>query len=286
MPMLPMRKAFTLIELLVVISIIALLIAILLPALGRASESARRVQCAANTRSLHLAGVSMGEDNKGRYRLADRRLNQSQTFAADFASLNANLPGVDHITWFNRHLFVDFIDQGMDLPTFACPNRGIEFIKGEGGSGSTSDPRNSNQPRWRTSFYIMSGRWQEKIGVANGRGVTVRRKWVSPMSIEGAGDLPTAACINEQNTADIDPGPSRVAGSTYPHGPKGYIEVRSPASTPPADTAAEGGNVTANDGSTQFVLSQDATPFGVVLRGSSGIIGWWNDVDSYDQVNP
>ncbi|HTW93835.1 MAG TPA: prepilin-type N-terminal cleavage/methylation domain-containing protein [Tepidisphaeraceae bacterium] len=62
---LPRQAAFTLVELLVVIGIIALLIAILLPALNRARQQAVATQCASNMRQIALGMLQYINDNKG-----------------------------------------------------------------------------------------------------------------------------------------------------------------------------------------------------------------------------
>jgi len=60
-------KAFTLVELLIVISIIALLISVMMPALSMAQELARMVACSANLRELSLVMQYYSMDNDGRF---------------------------------------------------------------------------------------------------------------------------------------------------------------------------------------------------------------------------
>ena len=77
------KNAFTLIELLVVIAIIALLIGILLPALGKARQKANQLKDSANIRSTMQALVIFASNNKDNYPLPSR-VDRNDTTLNDY----------------------------------------------------------------------------------------------------------------------------------------------------------------------------------------------------------
>lgn len=272
-----MRKGFTLIELLVVISIIALLIGILLPALGRARESSRRIQCSANARSLYQTHHTLSVDNRGFYRLLGRTLG---SVANKNLTTYNNIPSYTGVaqtstSQINRWVYADMLDAGVPLNTFTCPNRGVEFIKGVNSSSTPEldliDPRNGNSNHIRIAYNSLVGHDQDDItAVAGGR------IWKSPKSVEDASDLPTVACILENGTVN--------APYVFPHGPRGAVDISVDRNVAPEDTSSDGGNVAYNDGSGEFVPTIEQSQFRSYI-GGNGQTAWWPDVDSYDEVN-
>lgn len=75
------RKGFTLIELLVVIAIIAILAAMLMPALGRAREMAKGAACLSNMHNIGLAMVMYTADNRGYFPVCYQYLNGNNSSA-------------------------------------------------------------------------------------------------------------------------------------------------------------------------------------------------------------
>ncbi len=83
------RKAFTIVELLVVISIIALLVGILLPAIGKARDSARLRQSSSNLRQLGAAHqIYAAEWDDRQYSLARDNFGAFGNSLADYEATN------------------------------------------------------------------------------------------------------------------------------------------------------------------------------------------------------
>src|SRR5262245_36861199 len=88
----PRRVAFTLVEMLVVISIIAVLAALLLPAINMAREAGRKAQCGNNLKNLHLA-MQQFDNAKGQYPASRTFWNSAQYKASAVYPPTWDFPG-------------------------------------------------------------------------------------------------------------------------------------------------------------------------------------------------
>lgn len=94
-------RAFTLVELLVVISIIALLIAILLPSLKKARENAKRLACNSNVRGIAQAGITYSADDPNEFAvpIAQKDANSINQQFSPYGFGGKSGRGYDGILW-------------------------------------------------------------------------------------------------------------------------------------------------------------------------------------------
>lgn len=108
-------KAFTLIELLVVMAIIALLVGVLLPALGSARETARRISCGSNQRQLAVAFSNYAAIADDRLPLAVDRRNGVLTWDDAISDGLAS-------DWTSAERQANEIAKARGLKVLTCPN--------------------------------------------------------------------------------------------------------------------------------------------------------------------
>ena len=185
--------------------------------------------------------------------------------------------------WVNSTIFRDLVDVGVVLDTFQCPNRPPEFVFGRNSDATNTFPLEAPYPvnlsYAEISYEMLGGR--DTRGFTQPNATAQTRAWISPASLDDPSDLPLNSCLMESGS--YFPPPDTRIGSNFGHGPKGYISVNGFAR--PDQTDAVGTNVSANDGSTQFVRTPELSGFRT-QGGTAAANGWWGYVASYDEVNP
>jgi prepilin-type N-terminal cleavage/methylation domain-containing protein len=264
-------RAFTLVELLVVIGIIAVLISILLPALGKARAAAQTVACNANLRSIAQAMMVYVSENKGYipgsgYTTGIMFFNTSSNPWADSSTVGSgNMPlgGPMHPTDFIQplgkimRLSLKSLDQPnekdrwaeyMNLPQFICPTyRGVVAPPY---AGSAQNCGVVQAPSYVTAFGFLLTTGSPTAGVTGGTRIST--------------------------------------GGTWPTYPSGYVPKINKIGTSSSKVfAADGGKFASTSNAPDYNLNLGGSGWATTTYGSLGNFSdfgpWYMTTSSYDR---
>jgi prepilin-type N-terminal cleavage/methylation domain-containing protein/prepilin-type processing-associated H-X9-DG protein len=267
------KTGFTLVELLVVIAIIALLMAILLPALGRARIRAKKIQCANNLRQIYVGLNIFANENNGQLPV--------RTF------------GYGWWLWDIYYSTTDFIIKtGGESDTFYCPcdptkNARLaimwEFTQGTDSAslqpyekvycntqtGDVPEPTHDRNKFYRVTGYFWMLAWVDSQTGAQrdpprSYPGTPKKHWVTTINMKESAltELVTDAVLSnspDANTANFD----KITGGLYQmchiYDNTNHLKGRK----------AEGGNILFLDGHVEW------RPFSEMEMRFTGPYHWW-----------
>lgn len=250
------RAGFTLIELLVVISIIAVLMSLILPAVQQAREAARRTQCLNNMHNLGIAITNFSGSKNGGLPYIDEPV--TIPIGGVNTTVQANWP-VAMLAYLDRQDIVEALTQGnvgvlqsIALDVLTCPNDNLHFkqaggLSYAGNCGYGSFPVNAGvmsegdynpaTPTFHNGFDID---WDSSGGPITARDADIARDtgvfWRAPISADRfrmtsdrisnrdgvTNTLLIAENLNSQNWGGLSAGAGPgVASYAYPSGGTG-----------------------------------------------------------------
>jgi prepilin-type N-terminal cleavage/methylation domain-containing protein len=235
------RRGFTLIELLVVISIIALLMAILVPVLRKAKEHARRVACQNNLHQGLLAGQMYAGDSDG-------FLPEGNVIDKSAPGYNKDWDSADLLTLLNCKTMLAFGHYGLTEKHATCETARNYFETQEGWLSPLPSPHSlveATQVGW--IYWGNRGDWTDE---------NTGRKYITAKKVtdQATSDtLVTCFCYNRYDVVGASGNwPAWYAshvGGTFQH-----------AVGQPMHPAPDGLAVGYLDGSVRFVKWNDLTP--------------------------
>jgi prepilin-type N-terminal cleavage/methylation domain-containing protein len=258
------KKAFTLIELLVVISIIALLMAVLMPSLNKARKMARRVVCSSQMRQVGIAELLYGADTG---RLLPRYVSAADEIKGGDSSYNTTVSSV--LPFVMKQTLWQHIKQsyGVEAEFMVCPTllaqrdtNGQKKYINDGDltirhSGSTYWP----EPAVWTGYNHVAG--------------LCNMSQTDPLTVPES-----AASLHDKSDKLI------WADGVYRYGWRDFTEWQSVVPHPGKNGLPEGSNSIRLDGSAEWVgaseMAWDDTPISNNARGKfrhvpGGQNGYW-----------
>jgi prepilin-type N-terminal cleavage/methylation domain-containing protein/prepilin-type processing-associated H-X9-DG protein len=303
-----LRSGFTLVELLVVIGIIALLIAILLPALSKARDAGYRVSCGSNLHQIGLSILIYAQDNKGAFprtvwyqdynatsgHVWDGIMAFSDPAALDPFANSALAPnGFDSSTPGNTTarpgpnditsgLFLLIRTEKMNPSCFICPARGIFF----------PDKLNGLPPTQRSNFtspFNLSYSVTQMFPYDDAFATTINYHWDVKAKSDFAimADLNPGESFNGPNGQNCVVSVSNLYGGTGPTSPNDPAALQKRANSNNHKKAGQ--NVLYADGHVTWCVNafaghQNDNIYTAVYPGSTGTTGQNNIFTSNTQL--